>query len=181
MSWTAPTVIVALAALALSIYNTVVARRAPAIARQQQLWDELRTVLEPLGPVLAEARSALRMGHDVPEESQLVNDNTRRLLALAPRFTEAGMEVGLNLLHVKVTGVELPWRTSIHHQKMIATADSRPLNEMFAEEQARERERNVRARDAAHRTLEAAIDVAQAEIKKWIAKLDVKDRGTTQR
>ncbi len=149
-------------ALLLSIYNTVELKRKPGRERQQQLWDDLRAVLQPLPPLLQSAASNISCEQDVAQIPTELADAPRRLHEMAWRFRVAEDSTLLNALGFKLEAVLVVW--------------GRCLYEQSAVDQDAESTTATRRRDAAHRRLVQQVQEARPHLDGWIARLDRRDR-----
>ena len=77
--------VAALLALAVSLYNLREARRAPAKARQRELRDDLRVLLEDVATEINSFREDIREGNELNGPSRL-RGSAKELRKLAPRI-----------------------------------------------------------------------------------------------
>lgn len=111
--------VAALLALAVSLYNLREARRAPAKARQRELRDDLRILLDGAALEISSLREDIRDGNEIDGASRF-RDRATELRKLGPRIR--GSESRLSLiaaklqhiadcrLHVVSTPQEIQWR-----------------------------------------------------------------------
>jgi hypothetical protein len=169
--------VIAVAALALGIYNTIEQRRAPDRERQRQLWDDLRSVLVPLDAHLQDVQGQLRLGRDIHADPAVIKSAEAMLSQLGPRFSEPpGMAASMALLATKIMGAWLPWTMALHHQTTVETFTGGDYPEAVSR-----REEAVRQRDAAYRDLARELEAAREAIAQWIKRLDDRDRGRPRR
>lgn len=178
--------IAAALALALGVYNFIESKRAPQRARQTALWDELRSLIEPLPPMLKDARATLSNGGDVPGAPGELRFVEKRLREIAPRFDrdERELWVRLGLLELTLGRVSGAWRDAEWSQQSVDDysekldrARKRVTEYASVADHESAREIASRLRDAKHRELSDRIDEALARLSGWKATLDAMDRG----
>lgn len=91
--------IAALLALGVSFYNLWEARRAPAKARQRELRDELRVLLEGVAAEIVSFRADVQEGNEIDSASKF-RESAAKLQKLGPRIT--GSQNRLSLIASKL-------------------------------------------------------------------------------
>ena len=91
--------VAALLALGVSLYNLWEARRAPAKARQRELRDELRVLLEGVAAEILAFRAEVQEGDELDSGSKF-RDSAAKLERLGPRIT--GSQSRLSLIASKL-------------------------------------------------------------------------------
>lgn len=181
MSWEA---IVAIGALALGIYNTWQARQAPAEARQRQLWDDLRTTVEPLAGALIDIKSTLSFGHELGPYPPELTYAQHRLVELGPRFSERLVHPQLVNLAAQVSRLYGPWAVCVSAQNTIDALDFEI--EMAGESIAsdidvrairKRREEFAQQRDAQRHELKGLAQEVSGSVQSCIKYLDDRDAG----
>lgn len=94
--------IAALFALGVSIYSLWEARRAPVKARQRELRDELRVLLEGVAAEIESFRADVQEGNEIDSGSKF-RDSAAKLQKLGPRIT--GSQNRLSLIASKLQHV----------------------------------------------------------------------------
>lgn len=182
MGWAGASFIVSLLAFAVSVYAIVEGKRAPARARQRQLWDDLRDVLEQLRPALESASLELRIGHDVTRETTELDVAVRRLGDLGPRFSEPTLHARLRALAATLLAVHSPWFASLFLQRQVSDrdrslTDARKRGDAEAERVIQGlREEAARMRDAEHVELRELLRTAEAAVADWIGEIDKREK-----
>lgn len=97
--------VVATAALLVSLYSLWQVRRAPALARQRELWDQLRVLLDHSANELKAIRDDIRgegtaeeRGIALSGESQQIRELAKRLVKMRPEATDVEMHLSTVVL-----------------------------------------------------------------------------------
>jgi hypothetical protein len=85
--------VVATAALLVSLYNLRQARRAPALARQRELRDQLRILLELATTDVQAVRDGIRSGAEEMPSSLYFHQQTQKLEKIRARLMTLGTQV----------------------------------------------------------------------------------------
>ncbi|MUK01630.1 hypothetical protein GM708_06625 [Vibrio cholerae] len=93
--WDAVVAVVAVAALAVSLYNLRQTRRAPALARQRELQDQVRALLDPVIAKLKAARSEIRRGSTSFPVLLVLDQDAQRISQIRVRLTKLDGRVAL--------------------------------------------------------------------------------------
>lgn len=185
MAWEGLSVFVAAMALLLSLYNTREIRRAPELARQQALWDELRTLVEATFRLVDDARVALGVGGELPHCPPDLGYAQKRLGEIAPRFANDANHVHARLasLQAELSQLETGWRMALHHEEQLAffteQVDLAAAHGQSddAKRFAALRDQHARRREASHREMDKYISAVRSSLKLWKGLLDKRDRG----
>lgn len=99
--------VVASAALLVSLYSLRQVRRAPAMARQRELRDQLRVMLEASAAQIKEVRSGIRRGAPDRLDAFEFMQPAQEISKLGDRLTGRGGRVSLVVAHLQAVAAHL--------------------------------------------------------------------------
>lgn len=170
--------LIAVSALACSIYNFNYMRKEPVRARQRELRDTLRRQLDSMKStvnqmkaVTDEGRQASGFAENLSAEIDLILGTARRMGA----SDEARVQLNMSNVQHLVT----KWtHAAINHQIVLTTAskNEQDSQDMTSEAQQK-REELERRRDTAYRDLERQLPATLAVLDEELKHLDSLDKG----